>query len=67
MKYIVIPVWLFMVVYLTYHMIKYIKIIKNNKKENPLINKIKLIALTTQVPLAIIIATFICYNILFRS
>ena len=66
MQYIVIPVWIFMVVYLTYHMIKYIKIIKNDKKENPLINKIKLIALTTQVPLAIIIATIISYKILFH-
>ena len=66
MQYIVIPVWIFMVVYLTYHMIKYIKIIKNDNKENPLINKIKLSALTTQVPLAIIIATIISYKILFH-
>ena len=66
MKYIVIPAWIFMVVYLTYHMIKYIKIIKNDNKENPLINKIKLIALTTQVPLAIIVATIISYKILFH-
>lgn len=67
MKYIIIPIWIFMVVYLTYHMIKHVKLIKNDQKEKPLINKIKLIALTTQVPFAIIIATFICYNILFRS
>lgn len=66
MKYIVIPVWIFMVVYLTYHMIKHVKIIKNDNKENPLINKIKLIALTTQVPLAIIVATIISYKILFH-
>ncbi len=64
MKYIVIPIWIFIVIYLLYQMFKYIKHIKYDTTTNPVVNKIKLIALTTQIPLAIIIASWICINIL---
>lgn len=65
MKYIVIPIWIFMVVYLMYNMFKHIKLIRKDKNKNPMINKIKFWALVTQIPLAIVIATIISYKILF--
>ena len=65
MKYIVIPLWIFIVVYLMYNMFKHIKMIRKDDKKNPMINKIKFWALVTQIPLAIVIATIISYKILF--
>lgn len=64
MKYIVIPLWIFMVVYLMCNMFKHIKIIRKDENKNPLINRIKFWALVTQVPLAIIIASWICIRML---
>lgn len=64
MKYIVILLWIFTVVYLMYNMLNHIKIIRKDENKNPIINKIKFWALVTQIPLAIIIASWICLKIL---